>query len=141
MNKLNEKWERYEPTKGLSRKYYIDSIKDSINCFQIILSDDYDGNNKVEVLFKDSVHAYRSTEESFNLKMMNSIDESYGTDFYSNWTFFKVENSEYIQWISEQSYGISDSQQLLHFCFIASDSILDVIAAYEPRVQKIRENR
>ncbi|MCR6106975.1 hypothetical protein HXA34_11810 [Salipaludibacillus agaradhaerens] len=134
---MNEQWERWEPIKRLSNKYYIESISDSIKCFKITLCESNDERKKVEVIFDDSVHAYRSTDESFNLKTINTLDEHYGTRFYSNWTFFKVNNSEYTNWLYEQSYGIAASQPLIHFCLIASDSIVDVIAAYEPKIERI----
>jgi len=66
--------------------------------------------------------------------VINKIDERYGTEFYAEWTFFKVTNSEYIQWLSEQSYGIAESESLIHFSILAGDSIVDVIAAYEPKI-------
>lgn len=129
---MQENWERWEPISGLSSKYYVESLSDSIEGFRILLSDAYDEYKKVEVLFEDSVHAYRSTDESFRQSVINKIDERYGTEFYSEWTFFKVTNSEYIQWLSEQSYGIAES--LTHFSILAGDSIVDVIAAYEPKI-------
>ncbi|KHF30062.1 hypothetical protein [Anoxybacillus sp. EFIL] len=131
---MQEKWERWEPIGDLSLKYYVESLSDSIEGFKILLSDAYDENKKVEVIFEDSVHAYRSTDESFRQSVINKIDEQYGTQFYAEWTFFKVANSEYIQWLSEQSYGISESESLIHFCFLAGDSIVDVVAAYEPKI-------
>jgi hypothetical protein len=133
---VEENWERWEPISDLSSKYYIESISDSIKGFSVLLSDANDENKKVEVLFEDSVHAYRSTDESFRQITINSIDERYGTKFYAECTFFKVTNSEYIQWLSGQSYGIADSESLLHFSFLAVDSIVDVIAAYEPKINK-----
>jgi hypothetical protein len=62
---VQENWEHWEPVFGLSSKYYVESLSDSIEGFRILLSDAYDENKKVEVIFEDSVHAYRSTDESF----------------------------------------------------------------------------
>ena len=121
----------------MSSKYYVESLSDSIKGFRILLSDVNDEKKKVEVTFKDSVHAYRSTDESFRQSSINIIDEKYGTEFYAEWTFFEINNSKYIQWLSEQSYGIAESETLIHFSFVARDSIVDVIAAYEPEI-KIR---
>ncbi|QQE74225.1 hypothetical protein KDJ56_20675 [Brevibacillus composti] len=134
---MQENWERWEPVFGLSSKYYVESLSDSIEGFRILLSDANDEKKKVEVIFEDSVHAYRSTDESFRQSAINMIDELYGTEFYAEWTFFKVTNSKYIQWLSEQSYGITESESLIHFSILAGDSIVDVIAAYEPKIKKI----
>lgn len=131
---MKEIWHRWEIGSEFSSKYYIESISDSINGFRILFSDATNESKKVEVLFEDSVHAYRSTDESFRQSTINDIDERYGTEFYQNYTFFKVTNSEYIFWISHQSYGIAEAESLYHFSFLAVDSVLDVIAAYEPKI-------
>ncbi len=131
---MEENWQRWELGSELSSKYYIETISDSINGFRILLSDANNESKKVEVLFEDSVHAYRSTEESFRQYTINNLDERYGTEFYRDCSFFKVTNSEYIHWLSSQSYGIAEAESLYHFSFLAVDSVLDVVAAYEPKI-------
>lgn len=131
---MKESWQRWELGRELSTKFYIESISDSKNGFRILLSGADDESKKVEIVFEESVHAYRSTDESFRQSMINNIDEQYGTEFYKDYTFFKVSNSEYIHWLSLQSYGIAESEPLYHFSFLAVDSVLDVIAAYVPKL-------
>ena len=104
---MEENWQRWELGSQLSLKYYIDSISDRVDGFRILLSDANDESKKVEVLFEDSVHAYRSTDESYRQSTINNLDERYGTEFYGDYTFFKVSNSEYIHWLSLQSYGVT----------------------------------
>ncbi len=141
MKKMEEIWTRWEPTAKLSQKYYVDTITDNIKGLSIILSDSDNEDSKLEIVFDNSVHAYRSTDESYRLKMLNYIDEKHGTEFYSQWTLFKVINSEYLEWISTQSFGIADSEKLTHFAIAAADSIIDIIAAYEPKIENyISEN-
>lgn len=134
---MDEIWQRWEPTTELSKKYYIDSIIDNIQGLSIILSDAEIEDSKIEIVFDNSVHAYRSTDESYRQKILNYIDEKYGTEFYSEWTLFKVVNSEYFEWIYNQSFGIAEIEELNHFSIIAVDSIIDIIAAYEPIIKKL----
>lgn len=134
---MEEVWEIWEVGNDLITKYYIESVADNIEGFRIVLSDATDESKKVEILFEDSVHAYRSTDESFRQRTINKLDEHYGTEFYRNSTFFMVTNSEYIQWLSLQSYGIADSESVYHFSILAIDSVVDVIAAYEPKISKL----
>ncbi len=135
---MSEQWVKWKPVNDLSPKYYIESMADGFDGFIIVLSDASDEKKKVKVIFEDSVHAYRSTDESFRQNTINVLNEIYGLQFYSKWTLFKVVDSEYMQWLSEQSYSIVDSQPLIHFSFLAVDSIVDVIAAYEPKVELLR---
>lgn len=138
---MAEQWTKWEPIQGLANNYYIDSVSDTIDGFIIQLSDADDEEKKVLVLFEDSVDAYRSADESFRRSTMFDLSQKYDKTFFHYWTFFKVTNSSYIQWLSEQSFGITDSLHFTHFSFIAADSILDVITNYEPKVICIRKNK
>ena len=101
----------------------------------MVLNDHSDLKQKILIFFESSIHAYRSTDESFRLRTLDMLDKTYGSSFYTQWTFFKVQNSSYFLWLSEQSYKIAKEEHLTHFSFLASNSIVDVIAAYEPIVK------
>lgn len=131
---MQEQWTRWEPIEGLALKYYVEAITDDIEGgFKIILSNINNRKNTVHVHFKDSAYAYSSANERFRRKTINTLSKHYGPDFHK-WTFFKVTNSEYIKYLSEESYGWSDVFGFIHFSFIAADSIVDVIDNYEPEV-------
>jgi hypothetical protein len=132
---MQEKWIKWEPIKGLQLKYYIDSIVDNLDGFEMILSDCNDRNKRVMVTFENSVEAYRSTDETCRTNTICDLRDMYGLDFYCEWTFFKVENSRYLRWVIEESCGIREAHYLTHFSFIAGESIVDIIAPYEPKVQ------
>ena len=131
-----EKWTRWEPEKNLAPKYYIESITDRIeDKFNMILSDSKT-KKKVLISFPHGIEAFRSTSESFILLTIDTLDKTYGTDFYGDWTFFKVEDSEYLKWISSQTYNIYDESKFpfIHFCFLGIDSMIDIITTYEPTI-------
>ena len=136
---MNEQWTKWVPITGLAQKYYIDSISDNIKEFSILLSEYYDRKKKIKIIFENSVDAYRSTDESFRLTTMEKLGQKYGRSFYGDWTFFKVTNSSYIQWLCDESYASSYTSSFIHFSFIAGDSILDVVTNYEPKIEVINE--
>lgn len=134
---MTEKWEQWKPISGLANRYYIESISEGINGFQIILSEEDNPAKKALFTFENSVDSYRSTNESFVLKIIDDLDKRYGTDFYAHWSFFKILNSDYLKWLSEKSFGISDSLHFKHLVFFGLDSMLDVITCYEPKIELI----
>jgi len=136
-NNMLERWVRWEPIEGLSFKYFIKEIIDNPNLFKIVLKPLNSEQKSIEVLFENGVRVYRRTDESFRAKLVHDLDEKYKVDFYKNWTFFKVENSEYFFWISDQSYEWSDVHSFIHFSLIASNAVVDVLADYEPVVKFI----
>jgi hypothetical protein len=134
---MTEQWIKWEPIKDLQGSYYLESIADGKEEFIIYLMNKENKYKKIKVSFGDSVDSYRSTYESFRQKDIHDIQEKYGVDFCVEWTFFKVENSAYLQWLSEQSYSITQSLPLHHFVFITLNFFVDVIATCEPKIELI----
>ena len=130
---MNEIWTQWKPVEGLKPKYDIDEIIDTMDSFKIVLSEMDKLKKCLEVYFDSGVDAYRQTNESYWLDSLYALREKYGAEFYGYWTFFKVENSSYLSWLSKESFEISDSRDFVHFAFLGADSILEVITNYEPK--------
>lgn len=131
---MQEQWMRWEPIKGLLANYDIDAIFDTQEGLKIILECN---QKKVSVLFKNGAASYIKTDETLRYKKICELSEKYEGNFYASWTFFKVENSEYLKWLEVQSCTISQGYQLQHFSFMTDDSILDVATSGEPIVEDI----
>lgn len=50
---------------------------------------------------------------------------------------FKVENSDYLQWLKEESYGVYEygNFKMEHFVFIGSNIVFEVLATCEPTIK------
>lgn len=131
---MNETWKKWEPVKGLAKKYYIDAIQDDIGGFKVKLTDRDNEDNKLTIIFLESVWSYRSVEEGLRALTMEKLAQKYGANFYTEWTFFKIENSRYLNWIYEESYDVARDSGLMHFCLVGMDDILDIIASCDPQV-------
>lgn len=130
-----EQWIKWEPLLGLTETYCIDSICDSSDGFTIILSEEKDENKKIVMKFGYSVGSHRQTNEDLSSFVINELCKTYGENFYVNSSFFRVENSNYLKWLSEQSGAISDELQYKHFVIMTSDVILDIAARFEPTIE------
>ena len=137
---MQENWQNWEPISGLSNKYIIDLIKcDSDVGFQIKFSECRNKEKKILVTFKNGVFAYREADEKIKNYAVTKLSNAEGLDIYSNWTFFKVTNSSYLKWLSEESgtlseifYGITN-----HYAFAAENMLLEVADNSEPIVEVI----
>jgi|SRR5579863_392324 len=132
---MREQWKKWEPIDGLSSRYYIDAVHDIMEGFSIILSHDEDMTKKVIITFENSVEAYRATDESFRQKTLLKLSTEHGLGLLGKWAFFKVYNSSYIHWLSEESFDITSSLQLQHFVFVGGNQIVDVLSTDEPIVR------
>lgn len=129
---MQEKWIRWEAANIAAKKYHIESITETIEeTIKIKLSD---SANKeiIYVSFPEGIDTYRRTNESYTLDTIHYLEKTYGRDFYAQWSFFKIENSEYLQWLSEKSHGTSDDYQLMHFCILGLNSIMDIACISDP---------
>jgi len=144
---MQEIWKRWQPIDETHDKYIIESIEYTIQgSFKMMLSKSYwkplseserqDKTKQISILFKNGVIAHRETNETFRISTYGILDDNYGTDFYTKWTFFKITNSSYLKWISEKC-GFTDSYPLTHYSFLTLDEILDVISADEPIIEII----
>ena len=135
-----EKWTSWNPIDNFSYKFYIDAIADDSKSLRITLTDIEDKTNKIQIIFDGTVHSYRVTNESFRRSTIKFMDEEVDC---SKGLFFKViDNSEYFEWLVKESGEVVkvdiESNSLIHFVFVDSDSFIDVVANYEPRIERIK---
>lgn len=128
-----EHWERWIPINGLPSKLYNDAFIDSKEGIILEFSDEKD-KKKIVVKFEDGVLSYRNTDEGSLLKKLNYLEQQYGTDFYSEWTLFKITNSEYINWFLDESSGIYEPNQVEHYVFFTPNDIIEILTTYTPSV-------
>ncbi len=128
-----EEWTRWEPKQNIIERYYIDFFGMVGENWDFVIKLHND-EQKIEIRFDGMVASYKYTNESFCFRIFGELSEKYGGDFYSNWSFFKINNSEYIKWIIEKSY---DSEEFMHFCIVGGDEVIDIIANHEPTVTTI----
>ena len=128
-----EHWEKWIPINGLPSKIYNDSFIDSKEGIILEFSDEKH-KKKIVIKFEDGVLSYRNTDEGSLLKKLNYLDQRYGTDFYCEWTLFKVKNSEYINWFLEESFGIYKPNQVEHYVFLTPNDVIEILTTYTPSV-------
>ncbi len=131
-----EEWIAWDPVK-LNSEYFYVSMTD-VAGLEITLSPLIESGDKViKICFKGLVQAYRYTEELYTIKTIAFLHEKYEPIFYTRRYFFKVKNSEYIEWFFDMASGITDAtdQPYQHFVIFTSDALIDVISAVEPVVE------
>lgn len=131
-----EEWTRWEPTQDLSARFVIDALTLSHDGLIVKLSAE-NSTKKIEIIFDDSLDGHRYTNESFCFKIFSDLSDRYGTEFYRSWSFFIITNSEYVQWLSQKSFGYAGEFSFKHFCIVGDDDILDIVARYQPTVRII----
>ncbi|MCL4431217.1 MAG: hypothetical protein M1300_02735 [Epsilonproteobacteria bacterium] len=122
---MQEHWIRYTTDKIFEKMFYFDSLTYHDESLTITLYEPENRSQNVHVAFTDSVKGVRSTNESYAYLTLDTLIESYGKDFYTEHTFFRVFESDYL-------FSFENHQSLLHFAVFSVDWLIDVITTKEP---------
>ena len=136
--KFDEEWSRWEPIKGAHGNYYVQNIiygKDDLKLILISTKKDH----FVELVFPYTISAIRIADEGVVFMLFEKLFVKYGDDFYINWTFFKVENSDCLKWLSEGTAGFSEGYGLTHYVVKGLNVVIDIVTNDAPIV-KILDN-
>jgi hypothetical protein len=123
---LSEKWIRWELKEGLEKKYDIDILENIDNKLLVKLSD-AKNIKKLNLEWDGSMEFYIHSYETARDKLCENPD-------VMKWTFFKIENSEYLKWIKENFTKIYENRELYHFCIVGINFVLDVVANDYPTI-------
>ena len=132
---MAEIWKRWKKELEIPKKLVLDSLTDDIEGLILKFSHEEDKGLKISIVFDDYVLSYRNRDEGEFLKKFKYIGDTYGDSFYSDWSLFEVENSEYIQWFNEESFNIQANKNIKHFVFITVNDVVEILSVYEPKIE------
>ncbi|WP_404401302.1 hypothetical protein [Pelagibacterium halotolerans] len=107
--------------------FSLECIIDRIVMLDIHLIDSF--KNKKCISF-DSYISYRKIDEGDAMMILDEISKTsrIGCSFYI------VDNSDYIDWIVNQSYGVRDPASMVHYLISTYDDIIEVVTVNPPLI-------
>lgn len=132
---MPEQWTKWKPINQLAPEYYMTALIDDTTGFYVRLGESKHNPHGIFITFQHSIGAYRITDESYRASKLLYLTNTYGHDFFASWSFFKVTNSEYLKWLSQEAGGIFDYESNMHLVLITENSILDIATTYEPKIE------
>jgi len=136
---MHEQWTQWRPIEQIALQYYTTAIIDAATGFHIRLGESNNNPRGLFITFEHSIDACRVTDEGDRFTKVLYLIDKYGRDFFVKWAFFKVTNSEYLEWLSQESGNFSDSKSMEHLALITQDSIIDIATSYEPKFEIIAD--
>ncbi|MDH2899306.1 hypothetical protein ACP3TB_03575 [Rahnella variigena] len=103
----------------------IEDIRYASGTLELVLTSE--GTDKFKVMF-DWIHSFRLTDEGDLLKMQEEQNGKMLTGVYI------VEKSIYLEWFTNQSAGIHDSEFITHYLIVTSDEVVDVLSSVSPLI-------
>lgn len=136
---MREVWKKWNPINDDFGKMYLEELIKTKGAMKILLKSE-EQNIALKFLFDGEVLSFCCSDEGRRLKTINELDKKYGTDFYKNQSYFIVENSRYVNKFNKETYNIYNNFKILHYVFLLSDDVIDILSAFPPRVSIIKAN-
>lgn len=131
MKKTATQIQRWEPNiKEFPTSIFIWGLYDDAEGFWVICKD-VQSNRRFQFRF-DNYMAYRNSDEGSWLKSLHLFPNN-----SREWCLFKTNESDFIQWIKEESNSIHSSDTIIHYFFTTQDDIVEVLSVEEPVCQEL----
>lgn len=124
----NEIYKKWLPIEGIPKKLYCEGIHDDYEGFRVLLKEE-DSQSLVVRLTFETVLAYRNIDESYLLRTVDNINSP------GESTLYIVENSLWVKWLHEESYGTLEGKNITHYAIYTPNDCLDILAEHEPKIE------
>jgi hypothetical protein len=114
---------------------------DGINCnglFTLSLSEI--NNLHTAILVSNSVEAFRIVNEMFWQAEFEKVKQKYGYEFIIQNTLVRVQNSNYLKYLSEISYDMLSPEKLIHIKVLGANQIIDIVSKTMPKFMIVGKN-
>jgi hypothetical protein len=129
-----EVFKLWKPITDVPRSWNWRGLGDSPSGLVVELEDGDDPSRVLRISF-GITEAYRACDESKRLKTLKAIGEQHPN--LRGYTFFIIENSEFLEWFHGESLGIWIERPITHYQVCTSGDIIDVLSEVEPTVEWI----
>ena len=127
---MQEKWTYWIPIKDLYFNYLLDSLIDS-DVLKIAVNE-INNRHSLLITFKYSSGAYQITNDNGHFQKTQNNNKN------ADWAFFKINNSNFLKFLSEYSDTISDTIPFMHFVILTQGYQLDILSPQEPEIKIIQ---
>lgn len=113
------------------KKYDIYRVIDDCDAFLLYLQEE-DGKQRLILRYECLIFSYKMIYEGMWLETFSELSKIYGSDFITENTFFRVDDSSYAIEIEKNCYGTISANDMYHIKIISSNSIYDIVSYGEP---------
>ncbi len=130
---MNEEWVKWNPTEVPNGKYIVTKFIQDAEGVKLILDDEI---NLVEIFFDGVPVMMRSSDEGVRMRTWGEVQIKYQDKFFfRDWFLYIVNNSKLTSWVLEESCGFYDNSEIIHYCIVTQDDVIDILATFEPQIR------
>ncbi len=123
---------KWEPLPEISSHLTCEGLHDDYEGFRILLKGTEPDSLTLRITF-DPALAYRNVDEGDLLQTISEI-KSPGES-----SLFIVKNSSWKKWFNEESSGLHNDDDIIHYAIYTADDCIDVLSAFAPNVEWLND--
>ena len=94
----------------------------------------------IDVIFEGFVPIYVYSDEGIRMATYMPVQEKNNDKFYfRKWFLYEVKNSDFMSWALKESCGFYLEKDLMHFCIVTANDVIDILTTAAPKIV-IRES-
>jgi hypothetical protein len=124
----NVLYQQWNPLESIPDRLYCEAIHDDYEGFRILLKGQETDSPTFRLAF-DSPLAYRNIDEGRLLRTLNLIKDREKASLY------EVKNSPWVKWFHDESLGIYEGRDLIHYAIITANDCIDVLTEFAPKAE------
>lgn len=108
---------------------YIEGLYDDYEGFRVIVRGEK-SSRLYRISFDNYYIGYRNFDESERIKSIPEFPMN-----SREWCLFKSQNSDFINWLVEESCGIQSKGDITHYYIMTPNDIVEILCLKEPKVE------
>lgn len=114
----------WTPADNFPRKVFVESVTDNRDGLHVVLGT-HRHAKKMHLTFESYI-AYRNMNETNRLRTWSQVD------MRNHSSFMTINNSTWIDWLVNESEGLLELINLVHYAIYTDDDCIDVVAPSSP---------
>jgi len=119
-------FEKWIPVSDLPNELYLKELHQDSEGFRLFFKGKNSNEKILQIVF-DMPLVYRNLDEGDYLQTIGPG--------VNGWSLFVVHNSEYLAWFNNESQGIHEKQNVIHYAIYTPNDCIDILSAYPPEVK------
>ena len=133
---MQENWNKWNPENFPNGNYSVISFAQNPDGTKITLVSD---ECMVEVIFDGVTPHVRTSIEGLRIRTWSEVQKkNENRYFFKDWFLYIVDDSKLSAWVSEESCGVYNNEELTHYAIVTSEDIIDVISTFEPTIRMMQ---
>jgi hypothetical protein len=132
---MEKKIKLWKPLLSIGGEYWFENLSLKDGNFHFLYKKVNQENINIRIVCSGGIATFKYTNETFTGSFIYGDDNVEEVKKLEPWSFFIIEDSQYLRQTSLDSGGLSDSFNFKHYCIITMDETLDLIYGLEPIVE------